>query len=136
MKSKPLFQNAIFVKKSSTHGFGVFAGKTIRKGQKIEECYTIFSRRGGNRQLEDYYFDADGKYALLMGFGSIYNHSDDCNADYKINQKTRVTTLTAERTIKKGEEIFVSYGEEWFSSRNMKPKNAANKSKKPKKRKK
>jgi len=123
--TQKLFQSKIAVKKSSTHGYGVFAEKTFRKGEKIEECYFILSR-GGDKVLQDFYFDAKGKYALFTGFGSIYNHSDDANADYTLNITKRIATIKAYRTIKKGEEIFVSYGEEWFSSRNMKPKNADN----------
>lgn len=120
MKTK-LIQNKIYVKKSPTHGYGVFAAKTIRKGEIIEECYMIISR-GGDKKLEDFYFDAKGKYALLTGFGSIYNHSDDPNADYKLNIKKRITTIKAARTIRKGEEIHVSYGDKWFSSRGLKSK--------------
>jgi SET domain-containing protein len=118
---KQLFVNKVVVKKSSTHGYGVFAAKTFKKGEIIEECYIIISR-GGDRKLEDYYFDVNGKYGLFTGFGIIYNHSDDPNADYHINAKRKLTTFKANRTIKKGEEIFISYGEEWFSSRNMKEK--------------
>jgi SET domain-containing protein len=118
---KQLFVNKIIVKKSSTHGYGVFAAKAFKKGEIIEECYIIISR-GGDRKLEDYYFDVNGKYGLFTGFGIIYNHSDNPNADYHINAKRKLTTFKANRAIKKGEEIFISYGEEWFSSRNMKEK--------------
>lgn len=72
--------------------------------------------------MEDFYFDAQGKNALFLGYGSIYNHSDDPNADYIINIKKRITTIRAERTIQKGEEIFLSYGDDWFSSRGRKYK--------------
>src|SRR5579872_5611360 len=120
MKTK-LFQNKIVVKKSTTHGYGVFADKNLKKGEKIEECYVIISR-GGDKALEDYYFDARGRYALFTGYGIIYNHSDEPNADYVINSKKRVATIKAAKSIRKGEEIFVSYGEEWFSSRGIKPK--------------
>lgn len=120
MKRK-LFQNKLMVQKSKIHGYGVFAQKTIKKGEKIEECYMIISK-GGDKKLEDFYFDAKGKYALLTGFGIIYNHSDQPNADYHINVKNRIATIKAARRILKGEEIYVSYGEEWFSSRGLKPK--------------
>lgn len=116
-----LFQNKIYVKKSRLHGYGVFAAKTLKKGEKIEECYALISK-GGDKVLEDFYFDAKGKSALFTGYGSIYNHSEDPNADYTINIKKRLATIKANRTIRKGEEIFVSYGEEWFTSRRMKPK--------------
>ncbi len=120
---KILFQNKLVVKKSRTHGYGVFAGKTIKKGEIIEECYVLLTR-GKDRKLEDYYFDADGKYALLTGFGVIYNHSDDENADYVISAKRQLATIKAIRTIKKDEEIFVCYGEDWFKDRKIKNKNA------------
>ena len=118
---RALFQNKLVVKKSPKHGYGVYAKKKMRKGEKIEECYIIISR-GGDRKLEDYYFDANGKYALFTGFGSIYNHATDPNADYTINVKKCLATIKAERTIQKGEEIFVSYGAYWFKSRKLKPK--------------
>src|SRR3990167_10093928 len=95
-----LFQNAIAVRKSSISGYGVFALKRIKKGEKIEECYMLVSK-GGDKKLEDYYFDAKGKYAFFTGFGSIYNHSDEPNADYTINVKNRIATIKAKRTIPK-----------------------------------
>ena len=119
---KPLFRGPIIVKKSKTHGYGVFATETIRKNKMIEQCYTLISKKGGDKKLEDYYFDANGQYAILTGFGIIYNHASDPNADYTINRKTKITNIKATRTIKKGEEIFVSYGDEWFSSRRLTPK--------------
>ncbi len=119
---KVLFQNKIIVKKSKTHGYGVFALKAIKKNEIIEECYLIISKKGGDKGLEDFYFDAKGKYAVMTGFGSIYNHADEPNADYTINIKKKLATIKAQRAVRAGEEIFVSYGEEWFSSRGLKAK--------------
>ena len=120
MKKSRLFQNNLIVKKSRMHGYGVFAGKKIRKGEKIEECYFILTR-GGDKRLDDYYFyAAKRKYAVFTGFGSIYNHSDDPNADYSLNLKRKIATITAATTIQKDEEIFVSYGERWFKDRGYK----------------
>lgn len=120
---KKLFQNKIAVKKSSLHGYGVFAEKMIKKGEKIEECYMLLSR-GGDKTLQDFYFDANGKSATFLGYGSIYNHADEPNADYHLNLKTRIVTIKAEKTIHKGEEIFISYGDKWFSDRGLVPKQA------------
>jgi SET domain-containing protein len=119
---KKLFQNKLCVKKSSTHGYGVFAEKDFKKGEKIEECYMLLTK-AGDSTFEDYYFDAKRKYALLTGFGSIYNHSDDPNTDYTIDVKNKLATFKADKRIRKGEEIFISYGEEWFETREIKPKN-------------
>ncbi len=131
MKAK-LFRGKIVVKKSKLHGYGVYAEKTFKKGEKIEECYMIVSK-GGDKVLEDFYFDAKGKYAIFTGFGVIYNHSEEPNGDYHINIKKRLATIKAMRTIKKGEEIFLSYGDEWFSSRGWKAKSVEAKTNKGKK---
>ncbi len=121
MKSR-IFQNRIYVKKSPMHGYGVFAGKTIKKGDVIETCYVLLSRRGGDKGLEDYYFDAKGKYAIFLGYGCIYNHAEDPNTDYTINITNRIATIKAVRTIPKDHEIFLSYGDEYFTSRGLKVK--------------
>lgn len=116
MKKKHLIHKKIIVKKSPTHGYGVFAGKAFKKGEIMEQCCIIVSK-GGDKKLEDYYFDANGKYAILTGYGMIYNHSDDPNAEYTLNLKTRVATIRADKTIPKGSEIYISYGEQWFRDR-------------------
>lgn len=118
---KQLLQNKITVKKSKTHGYGVFAEKEIKKGEKIEYCYFILTK-GGDEGLEDFYFDANRKYAVFLGYGSIYNHSEYPNADYRINVKKRIATIKANRTIRKGEEILISYGAKWFKSRGLEAK--------------
>jgi SET domain-containing protein len=120
MKTK-LFQNKLVVKKSDIHGYGVFAGKNIRKGEKIEECYFIMSDCEDDI-LMDYIFDVGGRSGLVLGYGSMYNHSEEPNADYSFDRKRKVATFLASKTIKKGQEILVSYGDEWFSSRDMKKK--------------
>lgn len=120
MKTK-LIQKHVVVKKSSLHGYGVFATTDIRKGTIIEECYYILAKKG-DHSLEDYYFDVKGKNAILLGFGCIYNHSDDPNADYNFKVRDRLAVITAQTAIKKGEEICISYGDTWFSSRNLKAK--------------
>jgi len=136
MKKVALFQNKLVVKKSRMHGYGVFAGKKIRKGEKIEECYFILTR-GGDKRLDDYYFYADRrKYAVFLGFGSIYNHATDPNADYTLNLKTKIATITAAETIQEGEEICVSYGNHWFKDRGYQLKTTSKKKTRKRKKKK
>lgn len=122
--SRRLFQNKIFVKKSNIHGYGVFADKNIKKNERIEECYFILSNCEDD-VIIDYVFDLKGRSALLLGYGSLYNHSEDPNTDYTLNKKRKIATFKAIRPIKKGEEILISYGEEWFSSRNKREKKSS-----------
>jgi SET domain-containing protein len=132
MKSK-LFQNKISVKKSLIHGYGVFAEKAIKKGQIVEECHAVITRVEDDI-LGDYFFNIRGRNAVLTGFGWIYNHSEEPNVDYEFNFKHRIMVFKAERDIKKGEELYVSYGDDWFESRDLLPKGTAAKEK-PKKKK-
>jgi uncharacterized protein len=46
---------------------------------------------------------------IVLGFGSIYNHSYIPNALYKERYKERLVEFVALRDIKKDEEIAVNY---------------------------
>lgn len=121
---KELFVNKVVVRKSKTHGYGVFAAKPFKKGEIIEECYILVSAKGGDKRLEDYYFDVDGKYGIFTGFGVIYNHAENPNCDYFIYPKRKIAIFKANQPIKKGEEIFVSYGDKWFETRTTRARDA------------
>lgn len=118
---KPLLQNNLTVKKSPIHGYGVFANKNIQKDAIIEECYTILTSHK-DKILHNYYFYANKAYGVLTGFGFIYNHSDTPNADYYYDELREITLFTAIKPISKDEEIFISYGKNWFSDRVMRVK--------------
>ena len=116
MKSA-LSRRNLIVKKSSIHGYGVFAGENIKSDEIIEECHTIILSVQ-YADIENYTFDGDGKSAIVLGYGSIYNHSKERNAVYEYDKEKSVMVFRASKPIKKGEEIFISYGDNWFSSRN------------------
>jgi len=115
---KTLIRKPLSVKKSTIHGYGVFADVDIAAGEIIEECHTILTE-GGDDKLSSYYFQGGKYYAFATGFGSIYNHAEDCNASYEFNEETSLITFKATRNIRKNEEIFISYGEGWFQDRKM-----------------
>jgi uncharacterized protein len=119
MKAK-LFKNKISVRPSKIHNYGVFADKNIRKGEIIEECY-IVPDEILDGSLNDYTFDVrkgDNKAPrAVLGYGMIYNHSRQPNADFDAYNDLMVYKAT--RFICKGEEIFISYGKEWFAQRNF-----------------
>ena len=115
-----LINQPLIVKKSSIHGYGVFAGKLFEKDETIEECYTILSEKiDKDRALYNYYFGVEGKTAILTGFGFIYNHADLPNATYYYDELKKVTVFKAREPIQKNEEIFITYGNDWFGLRNM-----------------
>lgn len=100
-------------------GLGVFAGKRIRKGTIIERCPVLPLTRSEERKvqsisLRDYIF-AWGKRpclsCIVLGWGSLYNHSDAPNATYYQMMKSNQIKFVALRDIKKGEQILIDY--EW-----------------------
>lgn len=50
--------------------------------------------------------------ATVLGFGMIYNHSKDNNIDYSIDYKDFLFRYTTNQKIKKGQELFINYGNE------------------------
>lgn len=98
-------------------GRGVFAKRDIKKSELIERCPIIEIPENERSKLNEsfliFYFFYFGKnkerQALILGFGSIYNHSYKPNALFKIKSRERVVDFVALNNIKKGEEITFNY---------------------------
>ena len=98
-------------------GRGVFARCDIKKGELIERCPIIKVSRHDTSNLSEsilvtyfFYFGKDKEQlAVALGFGSIYNHSYQPNATYKIKQKEETIDFVAIKGIEKGDEITVNY---------------------------
>jgi uncharacterized protein len=101
------------VKNSPTGaGRGVFALRGFKKGEEIERCPMLVaeSDRGDDLEsgAEGYVFGwGDGRTALALGYGSLYNHSYDSNATTLETGDELV--ITATRKIKVGDEIYINY---------------------------
>lgn len=114
---------ALEVRVSKLGGRGVFSPERIVMGQQIESCPCLkLSDTETVGGLSDYAFqEGDGVHNLLvLGLGSMYNHSDEPNAEYHRDGMDQVYTAT--RDIEPNEEILISYGTEWWEGRNLKPK--------------
>ena len=112
------------VKKSAIHGYGVFAKQNIAKGEVIEEC-PFLKTHGDNSKnhkgITGYVFDFYGKAsALVLGYGSLYNHSYKPSAYYEYHQRRNIYVFVASKKIKANEEIFISYGKRYWNSDNRK----------------
>ena len=66
--------------------------------------------------LEHYLFNCkDGDRLLALGYGSIFNHSDPPNVDYRLDKPGMVIRYYAARDIVVGEELCIYYGANlWF----------------------
>ena len=108
----------VIVKRSVLHGLGVFASTAIAQGKIIETCplLRLEGLEWTNSNITDYLF---GKNTLLLGFGSLYNHSSTPNAAQAM--KEDMCVLTALSDIPQGQEILINYGRQWWSSRGLVP---------------
>lgn len=111
--------NKIEVKNSPVGGRGVFAKENIKAGEIIENChFTILDQKYPyvDKKLLEYIFSwpkstANGRSAVVWGFGSIYNHSKYNNADWETDEENNLFKFFAIKDIVSGEEIFTNYGE-------------------------
>jgi len=56
--------------------------------------------------------------AFALGYGSLYNHSDDPSAEFTLRVSAREIEFVARRDIPAGDEVTISYGEDlWFRPR-------------------
>lgn len=117
-------QSKVFVQPSPIHGLGVFAAQDISVGDVVEVCPLLkLDIDNKNELLADYRFwwGNNGErafYVIALGYGSIYNHSNNPNAYFFNNEDNFTIDFVATQKIKKGDEVLVDYGgEEYWSSR-------------------
>ena len=105
-------------RKSLIHGLGVYATEDIEQNEIIEECPILLlpTKRGEiNYTLIDYTFQWPKtedwtNHAIALGYGSLYNHSNEPNADWISDEEKNVFKFIAIKPIKEGEEITIYYG--------------------------
>lgn len=112
------------VKNRGRGGRGVFAVTDIAKDSMIEICPVIKVPRDeifkddGKTELSAYAFNfgeykSNSKYAAVaLGYGSLYNHSNNPNADFEYDYDGDRILFYTLRDIKANEEIMVDYGME------------------------
>jgi SET domain-containing protein len=105
----------IEVRQARKKGRGVFARKKIRRGTVIERVPVVVMRvqeifsKAPRTTLADYVFSwGPGKVAFSCGYGALYNHSFEPNAEYYASG-LRTQVFVALRDIKRDEEITVNY---------------------------
>lgn len=108
---------SIFIASSEIAGRGVFTAAPIPAGSLIEISPVIVLSEEDRvkihaTHLHDYYFiwgHADDQCAIILGYGSIYNHSYQPNAEYVPDFERDNMQYYALRDIEAGEEITVNY---------------------------
>lgn len=101
-----------FIKKAGKKGRGVFACKNFLQNDIIECCHVILveSLLDEPNPFKSYVFRVSKtKIALLLGNGSLYNHSFKPNARVQFNSRKKIAQIIAYKSIKAGEEICFNY---------------------------
>ncbi len=106
------------IRKTNDKGRGVFATKKFIAAEVIEECPIIFIDESDEINIQKTIL---GKYiyewnkndgAIILGYGSIYNHSYTPNAEYIRDFKNNKLIYKAIKNISIDEEITVNYNGE------------------------
>jgi len=112
-------QYSVEVRKTKNKGNGVFALKNFKKGETIEICPVLTLNTKERKRCECtllafymYPWRSTRSGAVVLGYGSIYNHSYEPNADWYPKTATENMTFKAIKPIKKGSEISVNYNGE------------------------
>ncbi len=105
----------IAVQRTESKGWGVFARKFIPVHSTIEEVPVLLVpskdlyRKTRTSTLADYAYVWDKKrVAIALGYGSLYNHSYEPNAEY-VDDAPCVKRYIALRDIEPGEEVTINY---------------------------
>lgn len=95
---------------------GLIATEDIKNGSIIESCPLIYVDIKSeeeflkNTVMWKYYFEWTRKYhVIVLGYGSLFNHSFEPNARYYFNYKEKRMVYRAIRNIKKDEELTINY---------------------------
>jgi SET domain-containing protein len=105
----------LYVAPSPLGGRGVFTPIDIPAGSIIELAHVILLSAEDrqtihNTHLHDYYFQWGGdQAAIALGFGSLYNHADNANAEFDLDYDFDQIRFSALRDISPGEDITTDY---------------------------
>jgi uncharacterized protein len=127
-------KNQLYIKNVKGKGRGVFCKQLIAKDAVFETAPLIVLPAADYNtatasSLCDYFFNfnrEEGTLALVLGFGSLYNHAVHCNAAYCVDRENKIMEYYALEDILPGTEICINYSgeygkeyKEWFESRNI-----------------
>ena len=109
----------IEVKPSPIHRYGVFAKKDICINEVVEECpVVIFDKLTRNYQealsTGRSFQWSDDNCVIALGYGSMYNHSEEPNAEFKSDYENEILSFIATKDIPAGAEVLISYGDTYW----------------------
>jgi len=129
LKDKLVQAEGLHMRRSGTHGYGVFTDKFIKKDSIVEDCplpmqtinsmYEMYEGRLIHRNqtvLDRYRFHGPRYgtnppqfFVVPGGYGMFYNNSKTPNITFHFEVEQRLIQFTALRDIEPGEELMFDY---------------------------
>lgn len=102
--------------------FTINAKTQFAKGEIVEICPVIILKEEAKTidNLKDIIFELDkekNEWALVLGYGSLYRHSEQANVEYAYNKLTKQMYFITKRPIKLHEELTINYGQDYWMER-------------------
>lgn len=115
--------NRVEYSKKKNGSYCVLAKTQFAKGEIVEIAPIIFvgPETKAVPRLNNYIFEIDHQkqiYGVVLGYGSLYNHSSTPNITFAYSKENRQMYFIAARTISAGEELNIDYGKDWWEERN------------------
>jgi len=108
-----IYPNIFLAETGTDLGRGVFASENIPSGQIVETSPVVLldlKTQPFPAQIRRLAYNWSKTHvALALGYGSLYNHSDQPNLTFKRNTKNQTITFSARRQIEPGEQLTISY---------------------------
>jgi len=127
--------NRVEYSKKGNGSYTVLAKTQYAKGEIVEISPVIFVGLEAKAvpRLKDYIYEIDKNkqiYGIVLGYGSLYKHSETPNITFAYNKQNRQMYFIAARTINAGEELVIDYGKDYWAERSgfgaMAPQENAN----------
>ncbi len=107
----------LYVAETEKKGRGMFCANDIEAGALIEICPLIKIPSDQVPDLDktvlyNYYFlldKSENPACIALGYGSIYNHSDQPNAEVLMDSDASTMFVECTKTIPSGSEILINY---------------------------
>ena len=114
--------NRVEYSKKQNGAYLVLARTQFAKGEIVEISPVIFvgPETKAVPRLKDYIFEIDKLkqiYGVVLGYGSLYTHSENPNITFAYNSKNRQMYFIAARSINAGEELTINYGKDYWNER-------------------
>jgi hypothetical protein len=111
--------NRVEYSKRPNGEFVMYSKTQFAKGEIVEICPIIFVgvEAKGIPNLKNYIFEIEkdkDKYGVVLGYGSLYKHSENPNLEYAYNRTNRQMYFSSLRQIQAQEELSINYGKDFW----------------------